>query len=437
MRYIAYSSNEIFIPTYKRAEYLAGIGRKDATIFHNIIAINASHLSIEEFINSFNDIDKSDYLNPDYKDKIVQAYWENQREFPNEDLICFNQDISYFEKALAAKYTKNEEMITHFSQDDDFMIREILASRKDLPDHIINKLISDPSRSVRMYLAKDYPLSKEQIKLFAKDSVDDIARILFANPRKAKIDDEIIDHFVKYGSMEIKKYLLCLHHPLTNEQIEYLLMPAHSNLEIKCLLAMLYELSEKALFNLLKTDHIELLSRIAYRDDLTIPMIIKLIDKNDSSLNIDLARNKSLRSIAPQIYQDLMLKVLQDSDPNIVKKALYNYVSNLSNDLTLSSDILAHLVEVNYKNGDNEFANLILGIPDIPQYMVERVAFDSSINHLIKFDYNYGEEYDMIGIHTPYFHLVLMIKDYVQKVGYARINDDNVKNLLKTQKIVL
>lgn len=43
----------------------------------------------------------------------------------------------------------------------------------------------------------------------------------------------------------------------------------------------------------------------------------------------------------------------------------------------------------------------------------------------------------MIGIHTPYFHLVLMIKDYVQKVGYARINDDNVKNLLKTQKIVL
>lgn len=437
MRYIAYSSNEIFIPTYKRAEYLAGIGRKDATIFHNIIAINASHLSIEEFINSFNDIDKSDYLNPDYKDKIVQAYWENQREFPNEDLICFNQDISYFEKALAAKYTKNEEMITHFSQDDDFMIREILASRKDLPDHIINKLISDPSRSVRMYLAKDYPLSKEQIKLFAKDSVDDIARILFANPRKAKIDDEIIDHFVKYGSMEIKKYLLCLHHPLTNEQIEYLLMPAHSNLEIKCLLAMIYKLSEKALLNLLKTDRIELLSRIAYRDDLTIPMIIKLIDKNDSSLNIDLARNKLLRSIAPQIYQDLMLKVLQDSDPNIVKKALYNYVSNLSNDLTLSSDILAHLVEVNYKNGDNEFANLILGIPDIPQYMVERVAFDSSINHLIKFDYNYGEEYDMIGIHTPYFHLVLMIKDYVQKVGYARINDDNVKNLLKTQKIVL
>ena len=431
MRYIAYSSNEIFIPTYKRAEYLAGIGRKDATIFHNIIAINASHLSIEEFINSFNDIDESDYLNPDYKDKIVQAYWENQREFPNEDLICFNQDISYFEKALAAKYTKNEEMITHFSQDDDFMIREILASRKDLPDHIINKLISDPSRSVRMYLAKDYPLSKEQIKLFAKDSVDDIARILFANPRKAKIDDEIIDHFVKYGSMEIKKYLLCLHHPLTNEQIEYLLMPAHSNLEIKCLLAMIYKLSEKALLNLLKTDRIELLSRIAYRDDLTIPMIIKLIDKNDSSLNIDLARNKLLRSIAPQIYQDLMLKVLQDSDPNIVKKALYNYVSNLSNDLTLSSDILAYLIEVNYKNGDNEFANLILGIPDIPQYMVERVAFDSSINHLIEFDYNYGEEYDMVGIHTPYFHLVLMIKDYVQKVGYARINDDNAKNLLK------
>ena len=419
MKYITYTPNGIFVPVHKRAEYLSGIGRKDVTIFHNIIAVNNRHLSIEEFENLFNDPDALGYLKPDYKEKVVQAYWDNKREFPNEDLMCFDQDISYFEKSLAAKYTKNEEMLRRFSQDDDFMIREILASRKDLPDYIVDKLISDRVSSVRMYLAIDYPLSKEQIKLFAKDSNDDIARILFANSQKAKIDDEIIDHFVKYGSMEIKKYLLCLHHPLTNEQIEYLLMPAHSNLEIKCLLAVVYKLSEKALLNLLKTDRIELLGRIACRDDLTIPMIIELIGKNDSSLNIDLVRNKSLRSIAPQIYQDLMLKVLQDSDPNIVKKALYSYVRNLSNDLTLSSDILAHLIEVNYKNGDNEFANLILGIPDIPQYMVERVAFDSSINHLIEFDYNYGAEYDMIGIHTPYFHLVLMIKDYVQKVGYA------------------
>jgi hypothetical protein len=206
MKHITYYAPEkIVMPAYKRAEYLSGAGRKNATIFHNIIFINASYLSIEEFINSFNDIDKPDYLNPDYKDKIVQAYWENQREFPNEDLMCFNQDIYYFEKALAAKYTKNEEMLTLFSQDNDFMIREILASRKDLPKHIVDKLITDPATSVRMFIiASDCPLSKEQVKLFAKDCNRDVVLALFAN-QKIKIDDEIIDYFVKYGSLEIKK----------------------------------------------------------------------------------------------------------------------------------------------------------------------------------------------------------------------------------------
>lgn len=431
MRHITYWTNEIFIPAYKRAEYLAGIGRKDATIFHNIIAVNASHLSIEEFINSFNDIDEPDYLNPDYKEKIVQAYWENQREFPNEDLMCFNRDISYFEKALATKYTKNEEMLTFLSQDD-FMIREILASRKDLPKHIVDKLITDPAISVRrLIIASDCPLSKEQVKLFAKEHNRDVVLDLFAN-QKIKIDDELIDYFVKYGSLEIKKRVVeGYRHSLTNEQIEYLLLPANNNIEIKCLLAMLYDLSEKTLFDLLKTNQIQLLRHIPYRDDLTIPMVMMLIAKNNDSLNLDLARNKSLLRIHPKIYQDLVFRVLQDSSHNIIKQALQYYIRNLINDFSLPNNVLVHLTELNYKNTDCELANLILQIPNIPQYMVERVAFDSSINHLIEFDYNYGEEYDMVGIHTPYFHLVLMIKDYVQKVGYARINDDNAKNLLK------
>lgn len=415
MRYIAYRPNENFIPAYKRAEYLAGIGRKDATIFHNIIAVNASHLSIEEFINSFNDIDKSDYLNPDYKDKIVQAYWENQREFPNEDLICFNQDISYFEKALAAKYTKNEEMITHFSQDDDFMIREILASRKDLPDHIVNKLITDPVPSVREFIiVGDCPLSKEQVKLFAKDNKRDVVLALFANS-KIKIDDELIDYFVKYGSMTIKERLVDGNYSLTDEQIEHLFLPTHSNIDIKCSLVMLYKLSEKILLNVLKTDQIQLLRQIAYRDDLTIPMVMTLLEKDNDSLKLDLVRNKSLLRTYPQIYQDLVSKVLQDSSHNVTIQALQYYIHNLINDFKLSNDVLAHLAESNYKNTNSELTNLILQLPNIPQYIAECVMFEGAINCLFESKYKDIKADYVVGKNTPSFKIALMIKDYVQK----------------------
>ena len=416
-----YAPEKIVMPAYKRAEYLSGAGRKNATIFHNIIFINASYLSIEEFIKSFNDIDKPDYLNPDYKDKIVQAYWENQREFPNEDLMCFNQDIYYFEKALAAKYTKNEEMLTLFSQDNDFMIREILASRKDLPKHIVDKLITDPATSVRMFIiASDCPLSKEQVKLFAKDCNRDVVLALFAN-QKIKIDDEIIDYFVKYGSLEIKKRVVeGYRHSLTNEQIEYLLLPANNNIEIKCLLAMLYDLSEKTLLDLLKINQIQLLRQIAYRKDLTLPMVMMLIAKNNDSLNLDLVSNKSLLRNYPQMYQDLVSKVLQDSSYNITKQALQYYIRNLINNFKLPNNVLVHLTELNYKNTDCELANLILQIPNIPQYMVERVAFDSAINYLFEINYKGSQEYYTVGVSTPYFKLVLKIKDYVQKSGYVQ-----------------
>lgn len=409
------------MPAYKRAEYLSGAGRKNAIIFHNIIFINTSYLSIEEFINSFNDIDEPDYLNPDYKEKIVQAYWENQREFPNEDLMCFNQDIYYFEKALAAKYTKNEEMLTLFSQDNDFMIREILASRKDLPEHIVDKLITDPTTSVRRFIiGSDCPLSKEQVKLFAKERNRDVVLDLFAN-QKIKIDDELIDYFVKYGSLEIKKRVVeSYRHSLTNEQIEYLLLPANNNIEIKCLLAMLYDLSEKTLLDLLKTNQIQLLKQIAYRDDLTLPMVMMLIEKNNDSLNLDLVCNKSLLRNHPQIYQDLVFKVLQDSSHNIIKQALQYYIRNLINDFKLPNNVLIHLAELNYKNTDCELANLILQIPNIPQYMVERVAFDGAINYLFEINYKGRKKYYTVGANTPYFRLALKIKNYVQKSGYVQ-----------------
>lgn len=381
MRHITYWTNEIFIPAYKRAEYLAGIGRKDATIFHNIIAVNASHLSIEEFINSFNDIDKSDYLNPDYKDKIVQAYWENQREFPNEDLICFNQDISYFEKALAAKYTKNEEMLTHFSQDNDFMIREILASRKDLPDHIINKLISDPSRSVRMYLAKDYPLSKEQIKLYVKENDERIVATLLAKYGES-FDDEMVDYFVKNGSNEIKEEISAFHFTnitLTDEQIDFLIQSENSSLRTKEHLISSHKLSERVLNFLLNLNNISLIRAIAYyRYDLTKSMIDKIIESNEHSAMLSLFQNTKLCLKSTSLYQYAALQILKSDDIELLKVAL-GYYSRMQ-DITylrLPTELMEHLVQVNDKKGGHKFINFLLRIQGIPQYLVELVIFDS------------------------------------------------------------
>ena len=72
----------------------------DITIFHNIIALNTNigYFTLEEFLNSFNDASQLDYLEPEYKEKVVETYWENQNEFPNEDLMCFDGDFSYRDK---------------------------------------------------------------------------------------------------------------------------------------------------------------------------------------------------------------------------------------------------------------------------------------------------------------------------------------------------
>lgn len=419
MKHITYTPKENSTIAYQRAGHLVNDEQKNAIIFHNVIAINASHLSIKDFKNSFNNIDDPDYLEPDYKEKVVQAYLDNQREFPNEDLMCFDQEISYSEKMLVAKYTKNEEMIARLSQDDDFSIREILASRLDLPNYIVDKLINDPLGSVRKCLAKSYPLSKQQIKRLAKENSSYIAQLLFSNPN-IDIDDKLINYFVKYGSQKIKEELVRTRQPLTHQQIEYLLTSAPKNIDIKCSLAMFYDLPEKTLLNLLDTRKLKLLSKIASRGDLTIPMIDKLLAKNDDSLKLDLIFNYSLISHSLKTYEYLLLKVLRDKNIAVVKEAMRQYILNFNKDLKLSSDLLLHLVDANYKNGDKDLANLILHISDIPQYIVECVAFDGAINYLFDINFNGIKEYYNVGAKTPYFPLVLTIKDYVTKADYVK-----------------
>lgn len=199
MKHITYT------PSSDEYDYLEG--SKDTLIFHNIIIVNFYALTLDEFKNSFNDIDEPKYLNSDYKEKVVRAYLENQREFPNEDLMYFDRELSDFEKILVVKYSKNKKMIELLSQDENHSIREVVAFRKDLPKHIVDNFIVDPVASVReSVIVSGRPLSKEQLKLFAKDTDRNIARVLLSS-QNVKIDDELIDYFVKNGSFIVKEVL--------------------------------------------------------------------------------------------------------------------------------------------------------------------------------------------------------------------------------------
>lgn len=409
----------IYTPSNDEYDYLDG--SKDTLIFHNIIIVNFYALTLDEFKNSFNDIDDPKYLNSDYKEKVVQSYWENQREFPNEDLMCFDRELSDFEKILVVKYSKNKKMIELLSQDENHSIREVVAFRKDLPKHIVDNLIVDPVASVReSVIVSDRPLSKDQLKLFAKDTDCNIARVLVSS-QNVNIDDELIDYFVKYGSMTIKERLVDDHYPLTDEQIEYLAKPQNSNLETKCILASSYKLTDTIINSWLALREPKLHSAIASRSDLTKSTIDIIIAKNKHSLNMGLIHNDNLLVNLPEIYQYAMSSVLLNCDLDTMCITLYYYIHNLDKlKFKLSNDVLQHLVEFNYKKGDMGLADYILQIPNIPQSMVERVAFDSAINYLFDVNYNGKKEYYTVGVNTPYFNLALKIKDYVQKSGYVQ-----------------
>ena len=409
----------IYTPSNDEYDYLDG--SKDTLVFHNILIVNFYALTLDEFKNSFNDIDDPKYLNSDYKEKVVEAYWENQEEFPNEDLMYFDRALSDFEKILVVKYSKNKKMIELLSQDENHSIREVVAFRKDLPKHIVDNFIVDPVASVReSVIVSGRPLSKEQLKLFAKDTDCNIARVLLSS-QNVKIDDELIDYFVKNGSFIVKEVLCGAIPDLTDEQIEYLAKPQNSNLETKCILASSYKLTDTIINSWLALREPKLHSAIASRSDLTKSTIDIIIAKNKHSLNMGLIHNDNLLVKLPEIYQYAMSSVLLNCDLDTMCITLYYYIHNLDKlKFKLSNDVLQHLVEFNYKKGDMGLADYILQIPNIPQSMVERVAFDSAINYLFDVNYNGGKEYYTVGVNTPYFNLALKIKDYVQKSGYVQ-----------------
>lgn len=421
MKYIEYTPPHHLIQFYKENTRLKEL--KEAFIFHNIIVTNLKTLTIDEFKNSFNDIYESNYLEPLYKEKVEQAYFENQQEFPNEDLMYFDRELSYIEKKFIARYSKNEEMIKLLSQDDDFNIREVVAFRDDLPKHIVDRLIVDPISSVRdTVTVAEYSLSKEQLKLFVKEADRNVIGVLLSHKGRSIITDpDLIDYFVKNGSFIVKEALCGAMPDLTDEQIEYLAKPQNSNLETKCILARSYKLTDTIINSWLALREPELHSAIASRADLTKSMIDIIIAKNKHSLNIGLIHNDNLLKNLPEIYQYAMSSVLLNSDLDTMCRTLYYYIHNLDKlKFKLSNDVLRYLVEFNYKKGDMRLADYLLQLPNIPQSMVECIAFDSAINYLFDVNYNGKKEYYTVGVNTPYFNLALKIKDYVANAGYVQ-----------------
>lgn len=423
MKYIEYIPPSHLISFYKENTRLKEL--KDAFIFHDMIVVNLGIYSLDEFLNSFNDINESNYLEPQYKEKVVQAYLENQREFPNEDLMYFDRELSYIEKKFIATHSKNEKMIERLSQDDDPNIREVVAFREELPKHIVDKLIVDPVASVRdCVTVAEYSLSKEQLKLFAKETDRNVIGVLLSCQGKGEsiiTDPDLLDYFVKNGPFIVKEVLCGAMPDLTDEQIEYLAKPQNSNLETKCILATSYNLTDTIINSWLASRSPELHKAIVSRDDLTKSMIDIIIAKNKHSLNIGLIHNDDLLEQSPEIYQYAFSSILLNSSRDTICTTLYYYIHNFDElKFKLSNEVLQHLVEFNYKNGDMGLADYILQIPNIPQSMVERVAFDSAINYLFEVNYKGSKEYYTVGVNTPYFKLALKIKDYVQKSGYVQ-----------------
>lgn len=353
----------------------------DITIFHNIIATHNGLLTLDEFTNSFNDASQLDYLEPEYKERVMRAYWDNQREFPNEDLMCFDGDFSYRDKVLIANYSKNTKMLEQILADSNSSIRQELIKRKDLPPYIVDQLICDSDTGIRFGILDLLPLTKEQIKLYVKENDERIVATLLAKYGET-FDDEMVDYFVKNGSNEIKEEISAFHFTnitLTDEQIDFLIQSKNSNLRTKEHLISSHKLSERVLNFLLNLNNISLIRAIAYyRHDLTKAMIDKIIESNEDSAMLSLLQNSKLCLNSTSLYQYAALQIFKSDDIELLKVALGYYAR--MQDITylrLPTELMEHLVQVNDKKGGHKFINFLLRVQGIPQYLVELVIFDS------------------------------------------------------------
>ena len=400
---------------------------KDITIFHNIIASHTWVLTLDEFTNSFNDDGDPDFLEPEYKAKVVQAYCKNQEEYPNEDLMYFDGNFSHLDKILISKYSKNEKMLERILMDRNSAIRVGLIGRTDLPEYIANKLILDPARYIRLSMVVDHPLSKEQIKLYAKESEDVVAYELMGKYRRI-LDDEMVEYFVKNGSNAIKENISNLRltkTKLTNDQVEFLANPKNSSFRTQVNLISFYKLSESAVISILnfwrshRLIKRELLNSLAVSGYMTNTIVDKILEFNDHSFKLKLILNTQLHSFAPTVYQYAVLQILKSDDIGFLTRALNYYVRNQEiTSLSLPIELLEHLIKINNKKGNLEFADRLLRIQGIPQHFAERIIFDSLTNYKVVNSKEKDKWYYTFGKSTQYSSMIQQVMDYASGLKF-------------------
>ena len=404
---------------------------KDVAIFHNIIAVNNQFLTLNQFLNSFDDDSSPNYLEPEYKDKVVQAYGENQKECPNEDSMYFDGNFSNLDKTVIARYSQNEKMLERILRDYNPAIRTELTGRTDLPEHIANKLIFDSDRNVRLKMATDYPLSIEQIKLYAKEQDEDIPYHFFKRYYRA-FNEETIEYFIQNGTNAIKRYLS---HPyisgitLTNDQVEFLSKPQNSCLRTKENLISYHKLPEHIINSFLCDSRFNVLERgrltrvlASNSDYLTNAIVDKIIEINKNSWKFRLFENYELRLIenygllknSPSVYQYATLKILKFNDVSWFSMSAIDYYLEHQKEinLTLPIKLLEHLVLVNNKKCNLIFANKLLHIQGIPQYLAESIIVNTLINYKVTNPSKEGKEYNNFGRDTKYSLMIKQVMDY-------------------------
>lgn len=278
----------------------------------------------------------------------------------------------------------NKRMLEQIATDSNPSIRKELTKRKDLPPYIVEQLICDQDADIRLEIIASQLLTKEQIKLYAKEDDVKIAAFLFAKYVEL-FDDELVEYFVKNGSNEIKEQLsfqTLSKIDLTDEQIEFLSQLENSNLRTKENLITYHKLSENIINFLLSLNNISLIRQIAYyRSDLTKSMIDKIIESNDTSVMLSIFQNRQLCSQSLSLYQYATSQMLFKSDDiGFLNPALSNY-AKMQNTiyLKLSTELIEHLIQLNYKKCNFKLTNMLLRVRWIPQHLVECI-FNSLIN---------------------------------------------------------
>lgn len=404
---------------------------KDVAIFHNIIAVNNQFLTLNQFLNSFDDDSSPNYLEPEYKDKVVQAYGGNQKECPNEDSMYFDGNFSNLDKTLIARYSQNEKMLERILRDYNPAIRTELTGRTDLPEYIANKLIFDSDRNIRLKMATNYPLSIEQIKLYTKEQDEDIAYHFFKRYYRA-FNEETTEYFVQNGTNAIKRYLS---YPsvsgitLTNDQVEFLSKPQNSCLFTKEHLSCYHKLSEHIINSFLCDSQFNILERnrltrdlASNSGDLTKAMVDKIIESNKNSwkfllfedYELLLIENYNLRKKSHSVYQYAILKILKFNDVSWFSMCAINSYLERQEDInfTLPIKLLEHLVLVNNKKCNLRFANKLLHIQNIPQYLAESIIVNTLINYKVTNPSKEGKEYNNFGRDTKYSSMIRQVMDY-------------------------